>query len=256
MLKKERQIYILERVNKEGRAITNDLTKELDVAEDTIRKDFQELAAKGLVRRIHGGVLRIESSVLHYNERLTSNISAKVRLAERALELVLDKHVLYIDGGTTNQKLAEVLPTTFDGTIITNSPITALSALTRLVNAKVNIIGGKLDPVSQVIKGTSAIKQIQELNIECCVLGVSSLTPENGVTFPSSGEATLKKELVKHSNHVIVIANKEKLGSIATFFACDISDIDYLVTNETDPTIINKYIDKGVHVIIHETDEE
>ena len=37
MLKKERQIYILEKVKREGRAITNDLVEELGVAEDTIR---------------------------------------------------------------------------------------------------------------------------------------------------------------------------------------------------------------------------
>ena len=62
MLKKERQIYILEKVKREGRAITNDLVEELGVAEDTIRKDFQELSKKGLVRRIHGGVLRMENN--------------------------------------------------------------------------------------------------------------------------------------------------------------------------------------------------
>lgn len=31
-------------------------------------------------------------------------------------------------------------------------------------------------------------------------------------------------------------------------FACEISDIDYLVTNEDDETIIKSYIEKGVKV--------
>lgn len=238
---------------KTGRAITNDLTHDLGVAEDTIRKNFQELSAKGLVRRIHGGVLRIESSVLNYNERIITNTSVKEALAKEATGLVSDKHVLYIDAGTTNLKLTEVLPKDYSGTIITNSPSTALSALNNLPKAKVYIIGGELDPITQIIKGTGAIKQIQELNIECCILGVSSLSPENGITFPSFGEAILKKELVNHSNQIIVLANKEKLGSVATFFACEISDIDYLVTNENDETIIKSYIEKGVKVIVQNT---
>ncbi|MDR2976403.1 MAG: DeoR/GlpR family DNA-binding transcription regulator [Streptococcaceae bacterium] len=256
MLKKERQIYILKKVNRDGRAITNDLTEELGVAEDTIRKDFQELTAKGLVRRVHGGVLRIESSVLQYKERLISNTAVKEELVKEAVKLVADKHMLYIDGGTTNLKLAEALPAAFKGRIITNSPTTALIAATHLPNAEVNIIGGRLDPVSLVIKGASAVEQIQALNIECCILGVSSLTPENGITFPSSGEATLKKILVEHSNQVIVIANKEKLGSIATFFSCDISEIDYLITNEADLSITDQYQKKGVKVIVHETSDK
>ena len=77
MLKKERQIYILEKVKREGRAITNDLVEELGVAEDTIRKDFQELSKKGLVRRIHGGVLRMENNIIDFNERITMNPTIK-----------------------------------------------------------------------------------------------------------------------------------------------------------------------------------
>lgn len=110
MLKKERQIYILEKVKREGRAITNDLVEELGVAEDTIRKDFQELSKKGLVRRIHGGVLRMENNIIDFNERITMNPTIKQQLAMKATELISGKSVVYIDGGTTNLKFAESLP--------------------------------------------------------------------------------------------------------------------------------------------------
>ena len=251
MLKKERQIYILEKVKKEGRAVTNDLVEELNVAEDTIRKDFQELSAKGLVRRIHGGVLRIESELLDFNERITQNPSIKQQLAIKATELIHDKNVIYIDGGTTNLKFAEALPKDFSGTVITNSPAIAL-ALCEFKHIKINLIGGKLDPVTKIIKGTSSIKQIEAMNIECCILGVSSLTPENGITYPSFGESVLKKELIAHSNQIIVIANKEKLGSVSTFLAADISVIDILVTNETDEKIIRSYSKEGPQVIVYD----
>ena len=238
MLKKERQIYILEKVKREGRAITNDLVEELGVAEDTIRKDFQELSKKGLVRRIHGGVL-------------TMNPTIKQQLAMKATELISGKSVVYIDGGTTNLKFAESLPKDHTGTIITNSPAIAL-ALCEYKNIKINLIGGKLDPVTRIIKGTSSIKQIEAMNIECCILGVSSLSPENGITFPSFGEAELKKELIARSSQIIVIANKEKLGSVSTFLAADISAIDILVTNETDERIIKSYSKRGPQVIVYD----
>lgn len=253
MLKKERQLFILDKVKNEGKAITNDLVDELGVAEDTIRKDFQELSKKGLVKRIHGGVLRIESDIIDFNQRITVNPTIKQQLAIKATELVYDKNVLYIDGGTTNLKFAESLPKDYSGTVITNSPAIAL-ALCEYKNIKINLIGGKLDPVTRIIKGTSSIKQIQSMNIECCILGVSSLSPENGITFPSFGEAELKKELIAHSNQIIVIANKEKLGSISTFLAADISCIDILVTNETNEEIIRSYSQLGPQVIVYDID--
>ena len=251
MLKKERQIYILEKVKREGRAITNDLVEELGVAEDTIREDFQELSKKGLVRRIHGGVLRMENNIIDFNERITMNPTIKQQLAMKATELISGKSVVYIDGGTTNLKFAESLPKDHTGTIITNSPAIAL-ALCEYKNIKINLIGGKLDPVTRIIKGTSSIKQIEAMNIECCILGVSSLSPENGITFPSFGEAELKKELIARSSQIIVIANKEKLGSVSTFLAADISAIDILVTNETDERIIKSYSKRGPQVIVYD----
>ena len=74
-------------------------------------------------------------------------------------------------------------------------------------------------------------------------LGVSSLSPENGITFPSFGEAELKKELIARSSQIIVIANKGKAGEcpLNLPLAADISAIDILVTNETDERIIKSY---------------
>lgn len=251
MLKKERQIYILEKVAKEGRAITNDLTAELGVAEDTIRKDFQELSAQGRVKRIHGGVLRIESGLLNFEERAVQQPSVKQRLAEKAVELIGDRHVLYIDGGTTNLKFAEALPKDFAGTVITNSPAIAL-VLCGYHNIEITLIGGNLEKTTKIVEGAGAIRQLQEMNIECCVLGVSSLSPENGITFPSSSEAILKREVINHSHQIIVIANKEKLGSVATFYSADISSIDILVTNETDERILKDYSKGGTQVIVQD----
>ncbi|MGL5434970.1 MAG: DeoR/GlpR family DNA-binding transcription regulator [Lachnospiraceae bacterium] len=253
MLKKERQLYILELVEQDGRATTNDLTAELGVAEDTIRKDFQELSAQGKVKRIHGGVLRIERGLVDFEDRIVQQSSEKEQLAKKAVELIADKQVLYIDGGTTNLKLAEALPQDFAGSVITNSPAIALT-LCKYPNAVITIIGGNLEPTTKIVEGTSAIQQIQEMNIQCCILGVSSLSPQSGITFPSSGEAILKREVMSRSEQTIVIANKEKLGTVATFHSNPVSAIDILVTNETNKEILSKYEQCGINIVVQETE--
>lgn len=251
MLKKERQLYILELVERDGRATTNDLTAELGVTEDTIRKDFQELSAQGKVKRIHGGVLRIEKGLLDFEERIVQQSSVKEQLAKKAVELIADKQVLYIDGGTTNLKLAEALPQDFAGSIITNSPAIALT-LCKYPNTVITLIGGTLERTTKIVEGTSAIQQIQGMNIQCCILGVSSLSPESGITFPSSGEAILKREVMNHSDQIIVIANKEKLGTVATFHSSAVSEINILVTNETSKDVLSKYEQCGIKIVVQE----
>ncbi len=249
MLKKERQIYILEKVKKEGKATTNELVKELGLAEDTIRKDFQEMSAKGLVTRIHGGVLKIEEELINFDERITHKPSVKQHLGECAAELVRDKRVLYIDGGTTNLKFAESLPMDYKGSIITNSPTISI-ALCKYPDVQVTLLGGNLNRTTKIVEGSNAIQQMGTLNFECAVIGVSSLSPKNGITFPSYDESLLKQEAIKRSRQTIVIANKEKLGTVAGFYAGDISMINVLVTNETDEEILQKYSEKGIKIIV------
>lgn len=248
MLKKERQMYILEKVEKNGRATTNELVEELGVAEDTIRKDFQEMSKQGLVTRIHGGVLRQEKGLIDFNDRIHEQPSVKEQLARTAAELLKEVHILYLDGGTTNLKLAEALPEEFSGTIVTNSPAIA-TALCPYSNVQVMLLGGILNKTTRIVEGTSALQQMADLNFECSVIGVSSLSPDHGITFPSYDESILKREAIRRSRKTMVIANREKLGTVAGFYTCGISEIDVLVTNEQEEEILKPYKEAGIQIL-------
>ena len=57
MLKKERQAYILHQVNLHNKVLSSSLCTEINVSEDTIRRDLQELSEEGKVIKVHGGAL-------------------------------------------------------------------------------------------------------------------------------------------------------------------------------------------------------
>ena len=57
MLKKERQAYILHQVNLHNKVLSSSLCTEINVSEDTIRRDLLELAEEGKVIKVHGGAL-------------------------------------------------------------------------------------------------------------------------------------------------------------------------------------------------------
>lgn len=247
MMKRERQGYILRLVRERGSVTTNELVAEFGLAEDTIRKDFQSLAASGQVRRVHGGVMRIEEGVTAFEERASSQTEEKRTLSSATLPLLEDKHVIYLDGSTTNLALAEQMGK-LSCTVITNSPAIAL-ALCRHQGIEVSLIGGQLDHTTQVIMGADAARQVSDMNFECSILGVSHLSPQTGITFPSSSESALKREVIAHSKQVIAIATRNKLGMISAFRVADISAIDILVTNETDEQTLNSYEDAGTKVI-------
>lgn len=248
MLKQERQLYILRKVGENGKVTTNELVEELNIAQDTIRKDFQELSAKGLVVRVHGGIMKIDHQITTFAERANIKTSVKQRLAKAAFDLVSDQHVFYIDGGTTNLCFAETLPSDFGGTVITNSPAVAL-ALCQYPGAEINLIGGILHNKMQVVEDLFSVQRIQAMNIGCGIISTTSLSLKNGITYPSFNEATFKKIVMEQSKLIVAIAVKEKLNSTSAFLAKDISVIDILVTDETSEEILQPYRMAGIHVV-------
>ena len=57
MLKKERQAYIIHQVNLHNKILSSDLSQEINVSEDTIRRDLNELSNMKKIIKVHGGAL-------------------------------------------------------------------------------------------------------------------------------------------------------------------------------------------------------
>ena len=57
MLKKERQAFILRQVNLHNKVLSVDLSQEMKVSEDTIRRDLNEMAQMKKLIKVHGGAL-------------------------------------------------------------------------------------------------------------------------------------------------------------------------------------------------------
>lgn len=249
MLKKERHIYILQKLQTEGRVLVSELTKELNAREDTIRKDLQELSAQGLVHRVHGGALDIVNDKIDFEKRIDYNAGVKTELAELAIPLLEKVNVLFLDGGTTNLKFAERIPYAYKGRVITNSPSIAL-ALCSHQYVQINLLGGEVDKTSRVSQGSSTIQEIEKIHVDLCVLGVSSIDSNFGITVPSYEEALLKKQLIKQSSEVVSMVSSEKLEKISTFFVDKCIALDYLVTEKSvNTSIIDLYAKLGIKII-------
>ena len=57
MLTAERRQTILGRLDRDGKVVASELVRSLGVSEDTVRRDLRELAAGGLLQRVHGCLL-------------------------------------------------------------------------------------------------------------------------------------------------------------------------------------------------------
>jgi DeoR/GlpR family transcriptional regulator of sugar metabolism len=230
-----RREAILSALARDGRVVATELAEALGVSDDTVRRDLDELAASGRVRRVRGGALPAAASTpARLVERLGHDTPQKAAVAARAAALLADEDVLSICGGTTALAIAQLLAV--DGRarqVITTSPDVALA----LADApgEVLLAGGRIEPDSRTTVGAEAVDAIRRVRAGTAVLGACSLHPAVGLTTYHAGEAEVAREQARCAGRLMVATEGSKLGSAAAHVIARADDVSSLVTESSAP---------------------
>lgn len=57
MLTTQRKALILDILRRDGQVVAKRVAEDFSLSEDTIRRDLREMAAEGLLKRVHGGAM-------------------------------------------------------------------------------------------------------------------------------------------------------------------------------------------------------
>lgn len=249
MLKIERQAYIIHQVNLHNKVLLTDLSTQIKVSDDTIRRDLQELADLGKIIKVHGGAL---SPSFHNGNSVSKEIyaySQKKLIAKKAASLIKDGMFILTGGGTTIIELARALPPSLRATFISGS-IPALAEYIIHPNIEVIAIGDKISKDSKITVGSDAISRIKELKVDLCFLGVSAINLETGVSDNDWEVVQIKKAMLESSEKLICLTISEKINSRQPFQVCDSKKIDTLITElSPDDPVLNSYKRAGINVL-------
>jgi DeoR/GlpR family transcriptional regulator of sugar metabolism len=249
MLTQKRKSLILDALKRDGQIVAKELSRSLGLSEDTIRRDLRELAAEGLLQRVHGGALPASPGVAKLAVRTAIAVEEKARLSKRAAAMINDGQVVILDGGTTNLHLVNALSANLRATIITHSPSIAV-ALADHDTIEVIVIGGKLFRHSMVTSGAMALDAIRRLRADLYVMGVTGIHPAEGLTTGDMEEAAIKAALMSRAAETLVIASAEKVGALSPFSIAAVNEISSLIVGETAPSdAIDQIAQSGVSVI-------
>jgi DeoR/GlpR family transcriptional regulator of sugar metabolism len=107
----ERQRIIVERLRDAEQVAVAELASATGASEMTVRRDLDHLAARGVLRRVHGGAVPASPSGVEppFAARATAAAGAKRAIAAAAAELIRDGETIVLDSGTTALELARLL---------------------------------------------------------------------------------------------------------------------------------------------------
>jgi len=109
MLKEERHMAILSEVALHNRVQLMDLAEILEVSIDTVRRDVKELDSENKLKKVHGGAISLGFTNKSLPNKNVYQLPEKKIIAQKAVTLLKDNAVIFIDGGTTCMELAFLL---------------------------------------------------------------------------------------------------------------------------------------------------
>lgn len=237
MLKEERQQIILDEVKKSSKVLSSDLSKTMCVSEDTIRRDLKDLSNQGLIRKVHGGAILNETSSyipMKYDDRQNFASEEKKVIAKKAVSLIKEEMLIFIDGGTTNLEIVRNIPDNLKIKIITNC-LPVASELVNRNNIKTFFLGGEILKGVPVTVGADTLSLLDEINADLFFIGTRSINIKNGLTDIDRVEVLIKRKMADRSAKVVSVAHSEKLNSVQSFNIIPIQKLDILIT-ELEPT--------------------
>lgn len=245
-----RQQAIMKYIREYGTAQVETLAESFKVTPQTIRRDLNLLYDRELVQRVHGGaILKDNVENLGYRSRKILMAEEKSAIAKRAADLLPNNVSLFINIGTTTEKVAEYLASHRGLLVITNN-INVASLLWPNRAMEVIVANGTIRHEDGGIVGSSTEEFIRKFKVDYAIIGCSSI--EDGEIFDFDfREVRVAQAIIKRARSIILVTDSIKFSRRAPICLGKLSQIDYLVTDDGIPErAIKACRDSDVHLEI------
>jgi DeoR family fructose operon transcriptional repressor len=115
-------------------------------------------------------------------------------------------------------------------TVITNS----IESLSYFMNYDIRAfcIGGNMHPENRVtLVGSHAEEMISKFYADYTFFSAQSLSPDGRIFDCYSSEVPLRNKMMQNSTKSVFLCDSTKLSRNSTYFQCNASDVDYIVSD-------------------------
>lgn len=229
----------------------SELAKQFAVSEVTVRGDLAELARRGLVARVRGGVRPLDrgESELAFDLRLNVEVERKQAIARAAAAMVGEGEAVALDSSTTAYYLALELRAKRELVVVTNGLLIA-AALADAIGITVLVTGGTLRLPAMSLVGHLGADVLRATRIDKGFVGARGLSLERGLMDLNPEEVRLKRELAEACERVVGIFDGTKWYRNALLSFVPADRVDAIVTDTSAPLDeVEAWRTRGVEVV-------
>ncbi|WP_199438911.1 DeoR/GlpR family DNA-binding transcription regulator [Umezawaea beigongshangensis] len=250
----ERQRVIVEQLADRHRVEVADLATATGASEMTVRRDLDVLAARGVLRRVHGGAVPVSPTGVEppFAARAAVASDAKRAIAAAAAAAISDGETVVLDSGTTAVEVARHLR----GRPVTVLPLSLHAARELLDDATVRVLlpGGEPRPDELALVGPLALASLRALRFDVAVISPCGFSVSDGLTSFDLRDAEIKQQALAVSARSVVLADGSKWDRVALVHVCPADAADTVITDDSAPAAQRAELaDRGVLVHVART---
>jgi DeoR family fructose operon transcriptional repressor len=214
------------------RASVSQISEQLKVTTETVRRDLDVLERRGVLRRIRGGAELMDSTPFEQAlaARHAEQFDDKVMIARRvALELPEDG-VVVLDSGSLTFVCAQAMPKDRPLVVVTNN-LPAAQYLADYDTLRVFTLPGMIRGLTSAAVDSWTSRRLSTLTADLAIIGVNGMTPSHGLTTTNPEEAATKRAMLLAARRRIVPVISGKIGrnSFCSFAA--VNEVDLVITD-------------------------
>ncbi|WP_140846558.1 DeoR/GlpR family DNA-binding transcription regulator [Paracoccus sp. FO-3] len=219
-----------------GQVSIDRIVESFGVSRQTVRRDLIEMEQSGILRRVRGGAVPVETEDMEFSVRITQRLQEKRAICVAALQLLKSHQTIFMDAGSTTTIMAEVLagPTGLtDLTVITNSLEVAmrLAQNTPENGVRVQLLRGPVrrDPLETW--GGATVADIYSYHADIALLSPLGVDAALGATYHHLYGAEIAEAMARQSTKTAILADHAKIGVTSRKCVCPTAEIDCLVVD-------------------------
>lgn len=211
---KNRADLILTMLTEETKVEVSALSERLGVSTVTIRKDLDALESRGIIKREHGFAVLANPNDI--SGRIAYHYEAKLRIAQKACQLVHDGETIMMESGSCCALMADLLAAQKkELTIVTNSAF-IVDYIRRKANFQLVLLGGIYQPDAQVMVGPMVRQCAENFWVEHFFIGVDGYSDRSGFANQDQLRAQAVRDMARQAGEVVVLTESAKFARRGT----------------------------------------
>lgn len=225
-------------IEHDGVASVKQLAKELYASESSIRRDLASMSKQGLVKRNYGGARLTSEGAKNqvFSSRKGQNVVPKRAMAQKAISLIKENDILFLDQSSSSYYVAEALMTSPNCpsgtlTVVTNN----LMIQNLLSNSDIKVIssGGTLSfKTRHCLLANDGCCAFQNIYANIAFFSTHALS-QDGVISDNTDwdEVAIRNAMIRNAAKKVYLCDSLKFGKRSAYTQCTLRDVDVLISD-------------------------